>query len=122
MREFFDSLTTIEKVQALIDTSERESDNLEYKRAERPFGNSEKDDIAKDVSSFANSGGGIIIYGVATDVTDRTKPLQIDGIDPVNIETFDRVVNTRIQPPVTGWQKRLIPQDRPKVMVILIPQ
>ena len=37
MREFFDNLTTIEKVQTLIDTGEREANNLEYKRAAEQF-------------------------------------------------------------------------------------
>lgn len=122
MRQFFESLTTIDHVRSLIDNSERESDNLDYKKATQPFGNSEKDDIAKDVSSFANSGGGIIIYGVTTDPSDKTRPVAIEAIHPANIESFDRVVNSKIQPPVAGWQKRLIPNDQPQVMVIFVPQ
>jgi predicted HTH transcriptional regulator len=122
MREFFDSLTTIDRIQALIDTCQRESDNLEYKTATQRFEDKQRDEIAKDVSSFANSGGGVIIYGVATDPKDKTKPVAIEAIHAANIETFDRVVNSKIQPPVPRWQKRLIPNEQPRVMVIFVPQ
>ena len=58
----FDELTTIERVQALIDGGVRESQTLEYKTASAPFGDKEKNEVAKDVSAMANSGGGTIIF------------------------------------------------------------
>src|SRR5437870_4479895 len=113
----FDELTTIERVQALIDGGVRESQTLEYKTASAPFGDKEKNEVAKDVSAMANSGGGTIIYGLATDQNDRTLPTAIQEIHVRNIETFDRVVNSQVRPPV-AWRKRLLPEGAPRVMVV----
>lgn len=122
MRAFYDGLQSIDNIQALIDSPERENDVLEYKGAAQKFGNTEKNEISKDVSAFANSNGGVIIFGVATDPSDKTKPSAIEGVNVTNIETFDRVVNSRIQPSIQGWQKKLIPPDNPRVMVVYVPQ
>ena len=62
MANLFDSLATLDDVQALIDSGMRESEVLEYKTATTVFSDNDKREIAKDVSAMANSLGGIIIY------------------------------------------------------------
>ena len=62
MANLFDSLATLDDVQALIDSGMRESEVLEYKTATAVFSDNDKREIAKDVSAMANSLGGIIIY------------------------------------------------------------
>jgi hypothetical protein len=120
MKAFFDNLSTIADVQALIDATERESDVLDYKKASNPFGNT--NEISKDVSAFANSSGGVMIFGVSTDDQDKTKPVKIEGVHHKNRETFDRVVNSQIRPLIKGIQVKMIPPDSPKVMVVYVPQ
>lgn len=121
MRDFFEDLRTIDKIQSLIDGCERESEVLEYKRASVSFDERAKKEIAKDVSAMANSSGGVIVFGVGTDEDDKTKPTSIEGLSIKNIETFDRVINSRIQPPIRGLRKKVLPEGAPQAMVVYIP-
>jgi hypothetical protein len=55
----------IKFIQSLIDNEIEESIHIEFKRAEAlSKKDSVKKEISKDVSAFANSDGGIIIYGI----------------------------------------------------------
>lgn len=121
MRDFFETLHSIDQIQALVDASERESDVLEYKSATALFDNRAKDEIAKDISGLANAGGGLVVYGVSTDQNDKSMPNVIEGLHLTNIETFDRVVNSKIRPPIKGIRKKLLPANQPRVMVIYVP-
>src|SRR5437588_575425 len=87
---------------ALISNQIEESDQLEYKGAKSLQKKGERmDEIGKDVSSFANAGGGTIIYGVKEfdDASRKHLPERIDPIDRVEItrEWLEHVIN-RIQP------------------------
>lgn len=119
------------KIKEHIDLGKEESSYLEYKSAGALAKNQRaKDEISKDVSSFANSGGGVIIYGIKEyDETDkRHLP---EKIDPVNgkeypKEWLEQVINGNIQPKVDGL--RIIPiqvSDKEKnqvIYVVEIPQ
>jgi ribosomal protein S18 len=122
MSELYDRLKGLEDVQALIHSGVRESEVLEYKTASKPFTDSEKSEIAKDVSAMANSLGGTIIYGIATSKEDKTLPEKVEPIDVKNIETLDRFINDRIRPPIRGLQKKLTPDRSPQVMVLDVPE
>lgn len=121
MTGLFDSVSTLDDLQALIDDGTRESEVLEYKTATSPFSESDKKEIAKDVTAMANSLGGLIIYGVSANPTDKTLPQAIAPIDKKNIETFDRVLNAQVRPPIRGLRKKLIPPTDPKVLVVEVP-
>jgi hypothetical protein len=122
MHEFFEALKGIDDIQALIEAAHRESETLEYKAAMSPFNDQQKNEIGKDVSALANSSGGVIVYGVSVDPTDSTRPIAISAIHPKNIETFDRVVNSNIRPIIEGIERRCLPPDNPRVMVVYVPQ
>ena len=76
---------------------------LDYKSAES-LGKSvgKKKEISKDVSAFANSNGGIIIYGIKEfDEKDkRHLPKEIDPIDRTKFskEWLEQVINSNISP------------------------
>ena len=118
MKSLFDSLLSLDDVRALISDGTRESEVLEYKTASHPFSEAGKKEIAKDVSAMANSLGGVIIYGIATNHRDKTLPEEIVPIDLKNVETFDRVLNAQVRPPIHRIRKKLIPPDNPQVMVV----
>ncbi|MBI2415640.1 MAG: ATP-binding protein [Candidatus Kerfeldbacteria bacterium] len=112
----------IAALQGLIDSSIRESEILEYKTASRNFTDSDKKEIKKDISAMANSGGGVIIYGIATDPSDKTKPNQLESIDPLNIETIDRVIASGIQPNINGISKHIVESGTKKYLILYIPK
>ncbi|AFY37348.1 AAA-4 family protein [[Leptolyngbya] sp. PCC 7376] len=89
---------TLEKLEELIKNQVQESLTLDYKDS-RSLGssNGKKNEISKDVSAFANSAGGTIIYGIQE---ENHLPKCIDeGVDPDEIskEWLEQVINSRIQ-------------------------
>jgi predicted HTH transcriptional regulator len=69
-------------VRALITNQVQESLTLDYKRSDSldKADSRKRIELSKDVSAFANSAGGVILYGM---VEDKHLPTGIDaGIDP----------------------------------------
>jgi len=121
MAGLFDSLSSLDDILALIADHTRKSEVLEYKTATSAFTDRDKQEIAKDVSAMANSLGGVIIYGIATDANDKTLPVDLVPIDPKNIETLDRVINAQVRPPLNGLRRKVVPTDNPQVLVLEVP-
>jgi len=85
-------------------------------------------ELAKDIAAMANSGGGMIVYGVAestvagTSAADRVVP--VGTIDETVTRAIRQVAGNAIYPPVTGTQLLPIaPEDAPDqgVLVLLVP-
>lgn len=97
---------TLEKLNQYIKDQIEESLYLDYKAADSLVSSEgKKTEISKDVSSFANSDGGIIIYGVKEFQSGST--YLPEKIDPVNRnsfskETLEQILNTRISPKLHG--------------------
>jgi hypothetical protein len=69
-----------------------------------------KKEIAKDVSSFANSDGGGVVYGLSQ---GKTKPYKAEAITPVDPNKFspewlESVIRSRIQPPLQGLRIKAV--------------
>ena len=92
----------------IIRNQVEENIHLDYKAtASLQKTEGKKNEVSKDVSSFANSAGGTIIYGVAqyADESRKRLPEKIDvGYDPHDIskEWLEQVINSRIQPRIDG--------------------
>lgn len=88
---------------SFIDECEKENLFLDYKAcAALARHENKKNEVSKDVSSFANSAGGTIIYGVNE---NGHVPTSIDvGYNPTDItkEWLEQVINSRIQPRIEG--------------------
>jgi hypothetical protein len=61
----------------------QENIRLEYKRELSTEAGKFKDVLAKELSSLANSYGGYIVVGIATD--SQGNPIAMDGVPPINI-------------------------------------
>src|SRR4030042_6847232 len=98
---------TEEELNALISDQIEEDLHLDYKGSDSLLKTDpKKREISKDVSSFANSDGGIIIYGIREfNVAERRHlPERFDPIDRTNIskEWLEQVINSNIQPKISG--------------------
>lgn len=100
------SAWTKERLEQMIADGVEENLSLDYKRADaldRTDGN--KFEITKDVSAFANSAGGVLIYGIAepNDKAKRHLPERLDPVRRVDVskEWLEQVIQT-IQPRVEG--------------------
>lgn len=119
-----------EKLNSYIENQIEENINLDYK-ASGSLQNSEgkKTEISKDVSAFANSNGGIIIYGI-TERNEGAKylPEKIDPINRANFskETLEQIINSRISPTIHGVIIHPVnigdPEDKNVVYIVEIPQ
>ena len=82
------------EIERLISDQIEESLTLEYKGKES-LGkkDSDKKEISKDVSAMANSGGGILIYGVSEYDESGRKHLPKE-IEPIDRQEFSRLDDT----------------------------
>jgi hypothetical protein len=93
----------LEQLRLLLSNQEQENGHLEFKAAlglDKSDG--KKKDIAKDVSAFANSAGGTLLYGIQEDADHRAS-----AIDPVSgsvytKEWLEQVINHNISPRIHG--------------------
>ncbi|WP_347052334.1 AlbA family DNA-binding domain-containing protein [Flavobacterium olei] len=89
-------------IQSLIDNGIEESINIDFKAS----GSLSKDEmkkkeISKDVSAFANSNGGIIIYGLTEKNHKADSFSFIDG-DIFSKEWLEQIISTTIQRNING--------------------
>ena len=89
----------VKHLQELVKNQIPESLHLDYK-ASPALIKKKKDEICKDISSFANSDGGMLIYGIE-EVNNLPDKLD-DGVDikTINREWIDQIVSTHITPPI----------------------
>lgn len=89
----------------MIRSKYEESIELEFKEA-RALGREDgkKFDISKDVSSFANSAGGIILYGMEESASSNHCAGALSPIDSTEFpkEWLEQIVNSRIHPRIDG--------------------
>lgn len=88
-------------LEALIQARVTESITIDYKRSEA-LNDKSKKEIAKDVSAFANSAGGKVVYGL---VEENQIPVRIDaGVNPkiYSREWLENVISSNISPRIDG--------------------
>lgn len=99
---------TVDDLNALITNQITEDLHLDYKRSatfEKPL-QDVKTDLSKDVSAFANSDGGVLVYGIAEDNTTKL-PVSLDnGVDHKvwTRERIESLINAHISPRIDGLE------------------
>lgn len=114
--------TTISDIDKLIKDEVQEDLHLEYKQS-LALNKSKGNEIAKDVSAFANSDGGVLIYGI---VEENKLPVRNDGgVDHTvySREWLEQIMSSRITPRVDDIHiiPILISGDR-SIYVVEIPK
>lgn len=94
----------------LISNQVTESLSLDYKECGAlQSTEGKRAEVGKDVSAFANSAGGVIVYGIKE---NGHIPVELDaGFDPRDIskEWLEQVINSRIQRRIDGVRVHQIP-------------
>src|SRR5688572_11027858 len=114
----------LEYIQWLIENSIRESDCLEFK-SELKFGTIDEEyELLADVSAFANSGGGNIIYGI--EEGSKGEAVSICGVPEFSVDqdiaAIMAILEKGLSRPVPGLDFRIITkEDSDPVVVIHIP-
>jgi len=114
-------ISTKEDLQRLVDEEIQESLTLDYKtspslaRDDKP-----RSELCKDVSAFANSAGGQIIYGI---VEKDRKPVKVDDGSDLSREWIELVIDSRVQPRLDGLVITPVPVGSGRhAYVLTIPQ
>ncbi|MDX5563157.1 putative DNA binding domain-containing protein [Streptomyces sp. ID05-04B] len=82
------------------------------------------EELTKDVSAFANGGGGVIIVGIATRLEHDEEVLDhIVGLDPtaVNVDQIRKLIRQRITPTPRGVRVGWSGADGERVLFIEVP-
>jgi hypothetical protein len=95
-----------------------ETSNLEFKRSESLENNdTNKNEMAKDVSAMANAAGGRIIYGMV-----EGKKHQAERLDDGTMQTkewIDQILTANIEPKIAGVEITRIPLSTGKFSVVV---
>jgi len=107
----------------LITDAIPESKSIEYKR-ELPNGNDDKKEFLADISSFANSSDGTIIYGMRE---DKGMPLELTGITGFDMDheilRLENLIRDGIAPRIFGINIRAIQlSNGGSSLIITIPK
>ncbi len=115
-------LETLAGLQKLIADGVAESLTLDYKASPSLGKDSrQRDELCKDVTAFANSAGGQIVYGMEEDKNFPTK--LDDGADPsITKEWIEQVIDSRVQPRIDGLVITPIQLAKGFGFVLTIPQ
>lgn len=113
---------TIKDIERFIEARVQESINLGYKRS-NSVDDKKRAEIAKDVSAFANSDGGLLIYGVEE---QEHLPIKMDnGIEhkKFNREWLENVITGNIAPRIDDIQIFQIPlSDSHSLFAVKVPK
>lgn len=106
----------VSDVRSLREEGVQENIRLEYKRQlTADF----KDVFAKELSAFANTYGGYVVIGVATD--QQGNPIAMDGVSPINnfAQRISSVGYEQIYPPLVPTVSNPIPLDNGNVVYVM---
>lgn len=114
--------STIEEIKAYIDNRVQESIRLDYKLS-KAIDDSKRNEIAKDVSAFSNSDGGLLIYGIRE---EQHLPVEIDeGVDHEKYtrEWLEQILLSNISPIISGVRIAQIPLNESRsIYVVSVPK
>lgn len=118
-------ILTEEEINQLISLNVEESIHLDFKQAESLGKNDRKKlELAKDVSAFANSAGGYIVYGIRESNHVADSFSFIDG-NEITKEWIEQVIQTRIRRKIEGLKIspiRFNNDIKKSIYVISIPE
>jgi Putative DNA-binding domain len=119
-------LETKSDLDRLIEEDIQESLTLDYKDARALEKTDQKrNELCKDVSAFANSAGGQIIYGIQEDGHHPVRVQDADAVNPADIsrEWVEQVIDSNVQPRIQNLRIQPIDVALGRVAyVITIPQ
>ncbi|HTO15408.1 MAG TPA: ATP-binding protein [Edaphocola sp.] len=118
-------MLTEEDIKQLISLKVEESIHLDFKQSDSLGKNDKKKlELAKDVSAFANSAGGFIVYGLIENNHVADSLSFIDG-DEITKEWIEQVIQTRIQRKIEGLKitpVRINNDLQKSIYIIKIPE
>ncbi|MGL5861592.1 MAG: AlbA family DNA-binding domain-containing protein [Phycicoccus sp.] len=110
-----------EMLDEAIENGVDEAGGLDWKRdlpAEKALAQS---DFPKDVAAFANSGGGVLVFGVTEEQCRATDRVDVGEVTESYERTLRRVAVSGIRPPVFGLDVIRVGEEGSRALVVVVP-
>ncbi len=112
---------TSEMLDAAVAAGITETDDLDWKSQLPPAKGLSQTDFPKDVAAMANSGGGIIVFGVRESQKTATERVDTGELDEAHERALRTVTITAISPPVFGLEIHRLGADEDRAVVVEVP-
>ena len=121
------SLIDWSDVDLLISNDQEETEHLDYKKDMPGRTDSDRKELAADVSSFANSSGGFIIYGIEEKIENGQKtgrPYKVNSVlntaTATDIQRLEQIITTGITPRVPDVQIKTVKDPNSTDIVVIV--
>lgn len=98
-----------------------ESDQIDWKAELPPERALAQSDFIKDVAAFANSGGGLLVFGIAEEQGRAASRIDIGEVNESYERTLRRVAVSGIQPPVFGLDVVRLGVEGNRALAVVVP-
>lgn len=113
---------TSDLLDAAVAAGVAETDDLDWKSELPPAKGASSTDFPKDVAAMANSGGGVIVYGVNEQQKVATDRVDVGAFSETHERTLRSAAITAISPPVFGLGIDLVRSpDGKRAIIVQIP-
>jgi hypothetical protein len=112
---------TNEMLDAAVAAGVMETNDLDWKSELPPAKALAQTDFPKDVAAMANSGGGIIVYGVRESQKAATERVDVGELDEAHERSLRSAGVTAISPPVFGLEVHRLGTQGDHAVVIEVP-
>jgi hypothetical protein len=110
---------TDEILSAAVEQGTTETDDLDWKSELPPFKGLPQTDVPKDIAAMANSGGGMIVYGVEEHEKAATGRLDVGEFTEGHERAYRSAAVTAISPPVFGLEVHRLGAECRAVAVVV---
>lgn len=112
-----------EHLQRLVQDGEQENKTIEFKQELPGNGDADKKEFLADFTSFANTVGGDLIYGVRAPNGIAQEVVGLKGDLDAEMNRLENIIRTGIQPRVTGYSAKPIAlENGKKVLFFRVPR
>ena len=112
---------TDELLDAAVAAGVRETDDLDWKSELPPLKGLPHTDFPKDVAAMANSGGGVIVFGVRESQKAATGRIDVGECDEIYERALRSAAIAAISPPVFGLKVHHLGSGSNRAVVVEVP-
>lgn len=112
---------TDEMVDLAVTEGLAETTDLDWKSRLPEIKNLSQQDFPKDVAAMANSGGGLIVFGIEESDKKATKRVDAGVLTEQHERALRGVAVSAISPPVMGLDIQRVGEEGARVVVVVIP-
>ena len=112
---------TDELLDAAVASGVTETNDLDWKSELPPAKGISQTDFPKDIAAMANSGGGVIVYGVKESQKAATARVDVGEFDEVYERSLRSAAITAVTPPVFGLNVHRLGDTGKRAVIIQVP-